>query len=141
MRRYTMVAEKGCECGDTSTLAAGRRRLVFPCAGTSNVGQISNTAALQLGDEGYGVPTCIALLGSGDVALKRRIEEADEVVIIDGCSAVCGAKIAASQGVNAARHLVITDLGIEKAYTREIDAEQVERVVSAIWEGKGRWVL
>lgn len=133
-----MGARNGCECGDASALAPGKRRLIFPCAGTSNVGQISNIVALQLGDEGYGVATCIALLGSGDTGLKKRIGEADEVVIIDGCPAICGAKIAKAQGIAFAQHLVITELGIEKAYTREISQEQVEKAVSAIWEGKGR---
>lgn len=127
-----------CECGDASSLAPGNRRLIFPCAGTSNVGQISNIAALQLGEEGYGLPTCIALLGSGDVGLKKRIGEADEVVIIDGCPTSCGEKIARAQGIAYAQHLVITDLGIEKAYTREIPQELVERAISAIWEGMGR---
>ena len=103
--------EPACACGDTSAITQGRKRIIFPCAGVANVGQISHAAALKLSDEGYGAATCIALLGSGDAGLKQRITEADEVVIIDGCPVVCGAKIAAAQGVVPAQHIVITELG------------------------------
>ncbi len=135
-----MATEKTpeCTCGDTSTATEGKKRIIFPCAGVANVGQISNLAALQLTEEGYGAATCIALLGTGDAGLKQRIDEADEVVIIDGCPVTCGAKIAASQGVAPAQHIVITDLGFEKAYSRNFTEDDIEIVVSAAWEGKGR---
>ncbi len=133
-----MAARPECACGDTSTITGGKKRIIFPCAGTANVGLISNAAALQLANEEYGVATCIALLGSGDVGLKKRIADADEVVIIDGCPVECGAKIADAQGVTPAQHIVITALGIDKAYERNYTEEEVETVVSAAWEGKGR---
>ena len=43
-----MASRPECACGDTSALAGGKRRIIFPCAGTANVGLISNVAALQL---------------------------------------------------------------------------------------------
>ena len=133
-----MAPKPECACGDTPALAGGKKRIIFPCAGTANVGLIANAAALQLADEGYGVATCIALLGSGDPGLKKRIAGADEIVIIDGCPAACGAKIADAQGMFPAQHLVITGLGIDKGYERDYTEEEVETVVSAAWEGKGR---
>jgi uncharacterized metal-binding protein len=133
-----MTSRPECACGDASALAGGKRRIIFPCAGTANVGLISNAAALQLTEEGYGVATCIALLGSGDMGLKRRIAEAEEVVIIDGCPATCGAKIADLQGVAVDQHIVITALGIDKVYERNYTVEEVEKVISSAWEGKGR---
>jgi len=111
---------------------------MFPCAGTANVGLISNAAALQLAEEGYGVATCIALLGSGDPGLKKRMADADEVVIIDGCPMTCGAKISELQGVAIDQHIVITAVGIDKVYERNYTEEEVEKVVSAAWEGRGR---
>jgi uncharacterized metal-binding protein len=127
-----------CACGDTSAVTGGRKRIIIPCAGIANVGQISHRAALQLTDEGYGVASCVALLGTGDAGLNMRLAAADEVVIIDGCPATCTAKIAAAQGVVPAQHIVVTGLGIEKVYTRDIREDDVETVVSAAWEGKGR---
>jgi len=127
-----------CACGDISAVSGGRKRIIFSCAGVANVGQISNAAALQLTEEGYGVATCIALLGTGDAGLQQRIAEADEVVIIDGCPVVCGAKIAAAEGVIPTQHIVITGLAIEKGPSRQYTEDDVETVVSAAWEGKGR---
>lgn len=133
-----MAARHECACGDTSALAGGKKRIIFPCAGTANVGLLSNAAALQLAEEGYGTATCIALLGSGDAGLKKRIADADEVVIIDGCPAICSAKIADAHGIIPAQHILITTLAIDKTYTRNYTEEEVETVVSAAWEGKGR---
>lgn len=133
-----MVSTPECTCGDTSAVTGGRKRIIFPCAGVANVGQVSNEAAIRLTEEGYGAATCIALLGTGDAGLKQRIADADEVVIIDGCPVICGAKIAAAQGVVAAQHIVITNLGIEKANSRNFTEDDIETVVSAAWEGKGK---
>jgi uncharacterized metal-binding protein len=130
-------SEPECACGDTSAVTGGKKRIIFPCAGVANVGQVSNEAALRLTEEGYGTATCIALLGTGDAGLKQRIAEADEVVIIDGCPVICGAKIAQAQRVVPAQHIVITGLGIEKGLSRRFTEEDVETVVSAAWERKG----
>ncbi len=127
-----------CACGDSSVITGGKRRIIFPCAGVANVGQITSLAAFQLTEEGYGIATCIALLASGDQALKKSLPEADEIVILDGCPATCGTKIAAAQGITPDQQIVITGLGIEKVYSRQYSGEDIERVVSAVWEGKGR---
>jgi len=133
-----MASNPECACGDTSSVTGGKKRIIFPCVGVANVGQVSNEAAIRLTEEGYGAATCIALLGTGDAGLKQRIADADEVVIIDGCPVICGAKIAAAQGVAAAQHIVITNLGIGKASSRDFAEDDIETVVSAAWEGKGK---
>ncbi|HUU76403.1 MAG TPA: putative zinc-binding protein [Methanoregulaceae archaeon] len=127
-----------CACGEGSGPEERKIRILFPCAGLANVGQISNCAALQLTEEGYGNATCIALLGSGNPGLMEGIAGANEVVIIDGCSNECGKKIADSQGVGIAQHLIITGLGIEKVHSQDYTEDDIEKVVSAAWEGKGR---
>jgi len=127
-----------CSCGDTSAITGGKKRVIFPCAGVANVGQVSNAAALQLTEEGYGAATCVALLATGDAGLKQRIAEADEVVVIDGCPVTCGAKIAAAGGITPSQHIVITGLGIAKGPSKDYTEDDVETVVSAAWEGKGR---
>jgi len=60
------------------------------------------------------------------------------VVLIDGCPMTCGAKIANAQGVTPAQHIVITGLGIDKVYEKNFTEDEVELVVSAAWEGRGR---
>ena len=46
-----------CSCG-----ANEPKRIIFPCAGQANVGQLTNLAALQLTEEGYGNIACLALI-------------------------------------------------------------------------------
>jgi uncharacterized metal-binding protein len=133
-----MADQTSCSCGDTSAQENGTKRIIIPCAGIANVGQLTNLAALQLTAEGYGVATCVALLGTGAKGLKKKIQEADEVVFIDGCPTACGRTIAAAQGVTPDQYIVITTLGIKKAGSIEFSDDDLETVVSAAWEGTGR---
>lgn len=128
-----MAEQAPCSCagGDKS-------RLIFPCGGQANTGQISNQAAIGLDEEGYGGYVCTALLASSE-SLAKRANEVDEVVAIDGCGMHCAKKIAEKAGVQVQQHLVITDLGIEKkSGDRSFTPDQVECIVSAAWKGEGK---
>jgi hypothetical protein len=70
--------------------------------------------------------------------MKKKVEEADEVVVIDGCPVGCARQIAERAGVVPDQGIVVTDLGIEKGGSLDLSEEDVETVVSAAWEGKGR---
>ena len=127
-----MAEQVSCSCagGDKS-------RIIFPCCGQANTGQISNAAAIQLDEEGYGAYACTALLVSSET-LAKRATEVDEVVAIDGCGMACAKKIADSAGVTVHQHLVITDLGVEKkSGDRLFTKEEVESIASAAWKGEG----
>ena len=78
-----------CSCG-----ANEPKRIIFPCSGQANVGQLTNLAALQLTEEGYGSIACASLLAIGSENLIANAMNADEVVILDGCPMVCAKKIA-----------------------------------------------
>ncbi len=132
-----MPEQPSCSCGDTSA-QTGTKRIIFPCAGQANTGQLSNLAAIQLTAEGYGTIACMALLATGAEGLNAKIREADEVIVIDGCPVECGRQIAEAQGVTPDQHIVVTTLGVKKAGTMEFSDDDVETVVSAAWEGTGR---
>ena len=127
-----------CSCGDTSAVTGGKKRIIFPCAGQANTGQLTNLAAIQLTEEGYGTIACIALLATGSEELVTNTIKADEVVVLDGCPMLCAKKIAETQHVPVAQHIVVTELGITKGPSRQYTEDDVETVVSAVWEGKGR---
>ncbi len=128
-----MAGQSPCSCGGGEL-----SRLIFPCCGQANVGQISNQAAIQLDEEGYGAYACTTLLASSE-QLARRAQEVDEVVAIDGCTMACAKKIAEKAGVTVHQHLLLTDLGIEKkSGDRSFTPDQVESVVSAAWKGNGK---
>jgi uncharacterized metal-binding protein len=128
------VAETpSCSCG-----ANEPGRIIFACAGVANVGQITNLAAIQLAEEGYGTPSCVALLATGAENLLSSARAADAVVVIDGCPVLCAKKIADEKGVPVAQHIVVTGLGIEKGPSESYTADDIEKVVSACWKGEGK---
>jgi uncharacterized metal-binding protein len=132
-----MPQQPTCSCSST-TGPAGPTRIIFPCAGQANTGQLTNLAAIQLTEEGYGNIACVALLATGAEGLLANAKKADEVVILDGCPMLCAKKIAAEQGIIPGQHIIVTGLGILKAGSLDYTDEDIETVVSAAWEGSGR---
>jgi uncharacterized metal-binding protein len=132
-----MAQKPTCSCSST-TGQAGPTRIIFPCAGQANTGQLTNLAAIQLTEEGYGNIACVALLAIGAEGLIANAKEADEVIILDGCPMMCAKKIAAEQGIILGQHIIVTELGIVKSGSRDYTDEDIETVVSAAWEGSGR---
>jgi uncharacterized metal-binding protein len=128
-----MTEKLTCSCGSNEP-----KRIIFPCAGQANVGQLTNLAALQLTEEGYGNIACVALLAIGAENLVTNAMNADEVVILDGCPMLCAKKIAGAQGVAAGQHLVMTELGITKGPSKTYTNDDIEKIVAACWKGKGR---
>jgi uncharacterized metal-binding protein len=122
-----------CSCG-----ANEPKRIIFPCTGQANVGQLTNLAAIQLTEEGYGSIACASLLAIGSENLVTNAMNVDEVVILDGCPMLCAKKIAGAQGIAAGQHLVVTELGITKGPSRSYTNEDIEKIVAACWKGEGR---
>jgi len=128
-----MAEAPSCSCGQNE-----KKRIIFPCAGQANVGQITNLASIQLAEEGYGSPSCVALLATGAESLVAGSKGADEVLILDGCPVVCAKKIADEKGVPVAQHIVVTELGIVKGPSKNYTQDDVEKIVSACWKGMGK---
>jgi uncharacterized metal-binding protein len=128
-----MAETPTCTCGQNEP-----KRIIFPCAGQANVGQLTNLAALQLTEEGYGSIACAALLATGAESLIANALNADEVVILDGCPMLCAKKIAGTQGIAAGQHLVLTELGLIKGPSKSYTSDDIEKVVAACWKGEGR---
>jgi len=128
-----MAGTPTCSCG-----ANEPKRIIFPCAGQANTGQLTNLAAIQLTEEGYGSIACVALLAIGAEGLIEGAKNADEVLILDGCPMQCAKKIADAQGVPYAQHLIVTELGITKGPSKSYTDGDIETIVSACWRGEGK---
>ena len=128
-----MAEAPSCSCGQNE-----KKRIIFPCAGQANTGQLTNLAAIQLTEEGYGSIACVALLAIGSDNLVANAMNAEEVVVLDGCPMLCAKKIAGAQGVAAGQHIVVTELGITKGPSKNYTLDDVEKIVSACWKGEGR---
>lgn len=122
-----------CSCGGNEP-----ERIIFPCAGQANTGQITNLAAIQLTEEGFGKIACTVLLATGEKGLIKRAKDSGGVVVLDGCPMTCAKKIADTNGVPISQHLIMTELGITKGPSKSYSDDDIETVVSACWEGKGK---
>lgn len=107
--------------------------MILACSGGSNVGQLTNQAAVELHREVHGKMFCLAGLGGGVAGLVQAAREAREVIVLDGCPLGCARAIVDQAGVRAARYVLVTDLGIEKVKDAQLllRPEDVERVKQA----------
>ncbi len=93
----------------------GSEKLIFPCAGASYVGQVTNRAAMEMTLRGAGQAFCLAAM-SGRIEEKlERARKAGLRIAIDGCEDHCARKTLEFAGLPIDAHVVLTtELGIEK---------------------------
>ncbi len=114
--------------------AQGSSTMILSCSGGSNVGQLSNRAAVELTREGFGRMFCLAGIGGELSGFVQSAKDVSGLVVIDGCSVGCAKAIFEKAGVPLRGYLVITDLGIEKNKNFDLVEEEIERVKNAARE-------
>lgn len=114
--------------------SGGSQAMILACSGGSNVGQISNTAAIELTQEGFGKMFCLAGIGGNISGFVQSARDVDHLIVMDGCSVGCARTILENAGIKAAHYLVLTDLGIDKNKNFDLDRTQVDRVKTAAKE-------
>jgi len=92
----------------------GSVRLIFPCSGASNTGEMCDRAARLLTKEGAGKMSCLAGIGGGIEGMINAAKEAEKVLVLDGCQLECAKQSMERAGVNKFLHVQITDLGLVK---------------------------
>jgi uncharacterized metal-binding protein len=118
-----------------SCCSTGRKVMLFPCSGGSNVGQLSNEAARRLDGEGNGQFFCLAGIGGHIPGIVKSAQAADAVVAIDGCAVGCAKAALEAAEVPITRYVVVTELGIEKGHHFAVTAEQIDAVCDAVAVG------
>src|SRR5512134_811886 len=88
--------------------------VLLACSGGSNVGQLSNRAAVELTQEGVGKMFCLAGIGGQLSGFVQSAKGVPGMVVIDGCSLGCAKACLENAQVPMKSYLVLTDLGIEK---------------------------
>ena len=120
------VINPNCGCSSTGVV-------FYPCSGGSNVGQISNEAAMLLVERGLGIFSCLAGIGSHGEGFITAAKKANRVVTLDGCAAKCAYKTLKHAGIEPTLQVIITNLGIKKDYERlNPKQEDVNRVVGVV---------
>ena len=123
--RILTVPSASCGCGSSGTM-------LYPCAGGSNVGQITNEAAKKLSVMGKGKFACLAGVGAGMKGFADSARAAQKVVAVDGCGSHCAMKTLERAGVIPTIHVVVTDLGVKKKYELDCDPVDVDATVGEI---------
>ena len=89
-------------------------KLIFPCSGASDVGEISDRAARRLTKEGKGKMYCLAGVGGRVPDILASIPLAQKILVIDGCAAECAKHTLLEAGFKSFEHLQLTSVGLEK---------------------------
>ena len=100
-----------CGCSDDQV------RLIFACSGGADVGALSDLAARQMMADGCGKMFCLAGIGGQVPGILKTTEDADAILVIDGCPVDCAKKTLEQAGINNFAHFQVTALGFEKGKT------------------------
>lgn len=106
--------------------------MILACSGGSNVGQLSNQAAVELTWEGYGKMFCLAGIGGQLSGFVQSARDAPVMVAIDGCPIGCAKAVLEQAQVPLKNYLVLTDEGFEKNKNLKLDREDIDRVKAAV---------
>jgi len=110
----------------------GGNIMILACSGGSNVGQLSNQAAVELTQEGFGKMFCLAGIGGQLSGFVQSAKDVPEMVVIDGCSVGCAKACLEQAEVPVGNYLVLTDLGIEKNKDFNLRRDEIDRVKQAV---------
>jgi uncharacterized metal-binding protein len=106
--------------------------MLLACSGGSNVGQLSNRAAVELTQEGFGKMFCLAGIGARLSGFVQSAKDVPLMVAIDGCQVGCAKAILQNARVDLNHYLVLTDEGIEKNKKFELERSEIEQVKAAV---------
>lgn len=92
-------------------------KLIFPCSGAADVGEISDLAGRLLTKNGIGKMFCLAGIGGHVEGIVKTAKSAAKILIIDGCPVECAKLCCENAGITDYVHMLVTDLGLEKGKT------------------------
>jgi uncharacterized metal-binding protein len=104
-----------------------RNRLpcVLACSGCSRAGELADLTARRLEKLGAAKMSCLAGVGGRVKSILNTIQNAPELLMIDGCPLECGGNSLKLAGITGFQHFKLHEHGIRK-HTSEVNAETVE---------------
>lgn len=103
--------------------------MILACSGASNVGQLSNRAAVELS---FGKMFCLAGIGGGLSGFVQSAKDVPHLVAIDGCEVGCAKATLARAEVPLKDYIVLTELGIKKSKDFDLKHLEIQRVKDEI---------
>jgi uncharacterized metal-binding protein len=113
---------------------SGETRIVLACAGGSNVGQISNEVARRLDTAGAATFACLAGISGGIDGITASVKGAGKVLVVDGCPMACAKKTMDAAGISGYRYAVVTDAGIKKVHSFQVEETDIVKAVAICLE-------
>ena len=89
-------------------------KLIFPCSGAADVGEIADQAARKLTREGAGKMYCLAGIGGRVNDIVVNTQAAGKILAIDGCPKDCARHTLEHAGFKDFAHLRLADIGLAK---------------------------
>jgi len=108
--------------------------MILACSGGSNVGQLSNQAAVELTQEGFGKMFCLAGVGGHLGGFEQSAKDVPQMVAIDGCDIGCAKAILEHAEVPIKHYVVVTGLKIEKNKDFKLRREEIDQVKDTIMQ-------
>jgi uncharacterized metal-binding protein len=106
--------------------------MILACSGGSNVGQLSNRAAVELTQEGFGKMYCLAGIGGRLKGFVQSAKDVPTIAALDGCAVGCAKAILENAAIQNYNYIVLTDLGIEKNKNFNLSDDDVRKVKEAL---------
>jgi len=106
-------------------------KALITCSGLSNTGRLTTQAAMMLVSRSPGAIAWVQA-HKGERLIADGTIDADQIVVIDGCSDHCAAKKCGLEGITADIHIVATELGVKKDGMAEVQWEDVTKVLAAV---------
>ena len=72
---------------------------ILTCAGGSNTGQLANAIGAKLAKANLGYMVCLAGIAAGIETSFKKISQAKNILVIDGCPKNCAKKILEKAGI------------------------------------------
>jgi uncharacterized metal-binding protein len=112
--------------------------MILACSGASNVGQLSNQAAVELTQEGFGKMFCLAGIGGHLDGFVQSAKDVPQMVAIDGCPLGCAKAVLEHAQVPLQAYLLVTNLGIEKNREFSLKRADIDKVKGAVKDACSR---
>jgi len=121
------MLDKNCMCQETGLL-------VFPCSGSSDVGELSDCVGRTIAKCGQAKMFCLAGIGAHIPGMIESAKAAKKIISIDGCSVSCARKTLEHAGFTVQAYN-LKDLGFEKGKTK-VDEDSIKSATLKITGGK-----
>ncbi|MFA4836670.1 MAG: putative zinc-binding protein [Dehalococcoidia bacterium] len=112
--------------------------VLLPCSGGSNCGQIANSVAVRLTQDGAGRIYCLAGIGAHIEGMIESARAAKRIMAIDGCDVACAKKTLEHAGLPVTDWICVTGEGIEKNHNFALSHQHIDSIARRVQESLAR---